>query len=151
MMAVNLIRTNATHPDFMELVKHLDADLAIRDGDEHAFYAQFNKIDLIKNVVLAYADQIPLGCGAFKKHQDEVAEVKRMYVSPVGRRKGMAKKILAELELWAAEEGYKSCVLETGLKQPEAIALYKSCGYGHTPNYGQYKNLANSVCFEKTL
>lgn len=137
--------------DFQALVVELDKDLAIRDGDDHAFYAQFNKIDSIQHVVVAYDAETPVGCGAIKLFNDSAAEVKRMYVPPIFRGKGIATRILAELENWAKELGYQSCVLETGKQQPEAIALYKSCGYSITPNYGQYAGVENSVCFEKKI
>ena len=78
-------------------------------------------------------------------------EVKRMYTLPEFRGQGYAAKILLELENWAKELGYKSCVLETGKRQPEAIQLYKKNGYRIIPNYGQYKGIKNSICFEKIL
>jgi putative acetyltransferase len=148
---VKLIRTDSDHPDFIALVKLLDTDLAIRDGADHSFYAQFNKIDKIKYVVLAYEDENPLGCGAIKAFDEDAMEVKRMYVAQGNRGKGIASQILTELEKWTQELGYKKCVLETGKKQPEAIALYKKNGYKIIPNYGQYAGVENSVCFEKTV
>ncbi len=148
---VKLIRTNSDNPDFIELVEFLDADLTIRDGEQHAFYDQFNKIDMIKHVVLAYKDDEPAGCGAIKQYTSEIMEVKRMFVMPVYRRKGIAVKILAELEKWAAELSYTKCILETGKRQPEAIELYKKQGYKTITNYGQYAGVENSVCFEKKL
>ncbi|MCP2043180.1 GNAT family N-acetyltransferase [Pontibacter sp. HSC-36F09] len=146
-----LKRTDSNDPDFVALVKLLDADLAIRDGEEHAFYAQYNKIDKIKHVVLAYEDEEPLGCGAIKEFEPGTMEVKRMYVSPEGRNKGIATIILAELEVWAREISFEKCILETGKMQPEAIRLYKKNGYQQIPNYGQYAGVENSVCFEKVL
>src|SRR6476469_672072 len=121
---ISLIRTNSDNPDFISLVKLLDADLARRDGDEHSFYAQFNKIDKIKHAVVAYEDEQPVSCGAIKEYSKDSMEVKRMYTLPEYRGKGIAAMILKELERWANEHGYRSCVLETGKKQPEAIALY---------------------------
>jgi putative acetyltransferase len=148
---IALKRTDSDDPDFVALVKLLDADLAIRDGEEHAFYAQYNKIDKIKYVVLAYEHEKPLGCGAIKEYEPGTTEVKRMYVSPEGRNKGIASQLLSELENWARELSYTRCILETGLKQPEAIGLYKKNGYQQIPNYGQYAGVENSVCFEKKL
>lgn len=147
----HLKRTNSDDPDFVALVKLLDADLAIRDGEEHAFYAQYNKIDKIKHVVLAYENGQPLGCGAIKEFELGTMEVKRMYVSPRSRNKGIAGQLLKELENWAQELSYTRCILETGLKQPEAIGLYKKNGYRQIPNYGQYAGVENSVYFEKVL
>lgn len=148
---INIVRTDSGNQDFVQLVKYLDADLALRDGEDHSFYAQFNKIDKIKHVVVAYEEQNPVGCGAIKEFQPNAMEVKRMFVFPEHRAKGIATKVLAELERWAAELGYEKCVLETGKKQPEAITLYSRKGYKVIPNYGQYAGVENSVCFEKIL
>lgn len=147
----HFIKTDSQHPDFIELVKHLDADLAKTDGEEHTFYNQFNKIDLIKHVIVVYENEKPLACGALKEFDSTAMEVKRMYVSPENRGKGIATQVLMELENWAAELGYEKCILETGNRQPDAIALYKKNGYKIIPNYGQYTNVENSVCFEKRL
>ncbi|WP_338794007.1 GNAT family N-acetyltransferase [Bernardetia sp. MNP-M8] len=143
------IRTNSENKDFIDLVKLLDADLAQRDGEDHSFYAQFNKIDTIKHAVVLYENDIPLACGAIKEFDTDSMEIKRMYTLSQNRGKGIASKILSELEKWAKELSYKRCVLETGLKQPEAIALYKKNGYDIIPNYGQYIGVENSKCFEK--
>lgn len=148
---IHLLRTDAEHPDFTALVKRLDADLAQRDGEDHAFYAQFNKVDTIKFAVVAYENTTPVGCGAIKAYSPDAMEVKRMYVSPEHRGKGIATTILSELENWAGELAYTRCVLETGKKQPEAIELYKKSGYRVIPNYGQYAGVDNSVCFEKAV
>lgn len=148
---LQLQRIHSDHPDFRTLVALLDQDLAIRDGDEHAFYAQFNKVDLIRHCVLGYLDHEPVACGAIRALDDQSMEVKRMFVRPEYRGKGYAGQVLAELERWAAELGYHRCVLETGKMQPEAIALYLKSGYRIIPNYGQYAGVENSVCMEKTL
>jgi len=148
---VKIVRTDSGNKDFVALVKLLDADLAIRDGEDHAFYDQFNKIDMLKNVVVCYAEEIPVGCGAFKPFEVDSVEIKRMYTLPQQRGKGYASIILNELEVWATERGFTSAVLETGVKQPEAIALYKKNGYNRIDNYGQYAGVENSLCFEKEL
>jgi len=148
---IRYIRTNSENRDFKNLVTELDADLKIRDGEDHAFYAQFNKTGMIKYVIVAYENELAVGCGAIRDYSQDTMEVKRMYVPVHNRGRGIASKILAELETWARELNYKSCVLETGKKQPEAIGLYKKAGYNIIPNYGQYKNMDNSVCFEKKL
>lgn len=148
---LSLIRTNSANIDFITLVATLDADLAIRDGAEHSFYAQFNKIDLIKHVVVAYKNNTPAGCGAIKEFSTGVMEVKRMYVPEKFRGNGVASAVLQELEKWAKEMQYEKCVLETGKKQPEAIGLYIKNGYSITTNYGQYAGVENSLCFEKKL
>ena len=144
-------RTDSDNPDFIKLVKYLDADLAEKDGSDHAFYSQYNKIDKIKHAVVLYKNDIAIGCGAIKEFAENTMEVKRMYTVTESRGKGIATNILRELENWAAELSYKKCVLETGKRQPEAIALYKKNGYEIISNYGQYVGIENSVCFEKAL
>ncbi len=151
MSDLTLIRTDSDHTDFRQLVALLDKDLAVRDGNDHAFYAQFNKVDAIKEVIVAYQNDISVGCGAIKPFSSTAAEVKRMFVHPDYRNKGIAAKVLHELENWATELGFDACVLETGKKQPEAIALYQKVGYHIIPNYGQYIGVENSVCMAKTL
>jgi GNAT superfamily N-acetyltransferase len=148
---IQLLRTNSEHPDFIALVKDLDAYLAVTDGDEHAFYNQYNKINMIRHVVLAYENEVAIACGAIKAFGNDAMEVKRMFVAEAGRNKGVASTLLKELENWAAELGFKRCVLETGKRQAEAISLYKKNGYQITENYGQYIGVANSVCFEKAI
>lgn len=150
-MAINLVRTDSNSASFRELVALLDAELAIRDGEEHAFYAQYNKIDKIRYAVVAFEDEKAIGCGAFKEHEPGVAEVKRMYVREESRNRGIAGKVLEELERWAKELNFSECILETGLKQPEAIRLYQKNGYAEIPNYGQYAGVENSVCMKKSL
>lgn len=144
-------RTDSKNPEFIQLVKLLDAELAIRDMEEHSFYSQFNTIDKIKHVVIAYEDKNPVGCGAIKEYSPDTMEVKRMFVRPDQRNKGIASEVLKELEKWASEMSYKKCILETGKKQPEAISLYKKNGFTSIPNYGQYTGVENSVCFEKMI
>lgn len=151
MNPVFLKRTNSDDPDFITLVRLLDAELAIRDGDLHAFYDQFNKIAHIRNVIVAYQDDRAVGCGAIKPLEEKVMEVKRMFVLPELRGQGVASKVLSELERWASEMGADACCLETGIGQPEAIALYSKNGYERIPNYGQYAGVDNSVCFRKRL
>lgn len=148
---IKIIRTNSNNKDFIALVKELDDLLAELDGEEHAFYNSLNKIDKIKHVIVAYEGDKPVACGAIREFAPGVMEVKRMYTLPELRGKGIASQVLSELEKWAAELSYHTCVLETGKRQPDAIALYKKKGYKIIPNYGQYVNIENSVCFEKSL
>jgi GNAT superfamily N-acetyltransferase len=146
-----IVRTNSENNDFIKLVKSLDAYLKIIDGNEHAFYHQFNNIDVLKNVVVLYDDKIAVGCGAIKKFDNTSVEVKRMFVLSEKRGQGYAQKVLQNLEIWAKELGYKNCVLETGKRQVEAVNFYKKCGYKITENYGQYKEMENSICFSKII
>lgn len=148
---IQIKRTNSSNPDFIHLVKDLDADLAIRDGDKHDFYHRYNSIDNLDFVVLAYENKTLLGCGAMKKYDRVTLEIKRMFTPKDQRGKGVARKILAELERWADEGGFERCILETGVNMPEAIGLYLKSGYKLIPNYGQYIDAADSRCFEKYI
>ncbi|NJI72345.1 GNAT family N-acetyltransferase [Sphingobacterium kitahiroshimense] len=145
-------RTNSDNLDFQNLVSKLDHDLALKNGTANAFFTQYNKIDTIKNVVVVYdSDGQAVGCGAMKAYADDIIEIKRMFVLADKRGKGIASQILSELQDWAQELGYKKCILETGDKMIEAIGLYKKHQFNIIPNYGQYKNIENSICFEKEL
>lgn len=148
---INLIRTNSDNKDFIALVKRLDAELAELDGDEHAFYAQLNKTHNLKHVIVAYDDDEPIACGALREYSSTAIEVKRMYTLPQSRGKGVATKVLIELEKVAAELAYQKCILETGKRQPDAIWLYQKNGYKIIPSYGKYLKMENSVCFEKEI
>jgi putative acetyltransferase len=148
---LSLIKTNSDNNDFRSLVVLLDADLQARYGEQQSFFSQFNKLDHIHHVVVAYLNNQPVGCGAFKEYELGVAEIKRMYVKPEERGKGFAADILNNLEQWAKEEGFQRCILETAIKQPEAIRLYEKSGYKRIPNYGQYIGVEISLCMEKHL
>ena len=148
---MKIVRTTSKNNDFVALVKLLDAYLAIQDGEEHAFYDQYNKIDHLNNVVIYYENEEAIGCGAFKPFNTNTVEIKRMYTLPEQRGKGVASTLLKELENWAKELQYTQTILETGTRQTEAIALYLKCGYCRIENYGQYAGVQNSLCFEKQL
>lgn len=146
-----LQQTDSDNQDFQQLVAELDKELAKRNGATNDFYVQYNGIDQLKYVVLAWYNDVPVGCGAIKPYDAATMEVKRMFVVNNMRGKGVAAAILAKLENWAKTLGYAKCVLETGDKMPEAIQLYKKSGYTIIPNYGQYAHVAGSICFEKYL
>lgn len=144
-----LLRTESQNPDFLALVNLLDKELALRDGQEHSFYAPLNSLDSIRHAVVAFNSGIPAGCGAMKSYDSRTMEIKRMFCLPVFRGKGLATRVLNELEVWAVEIGYGRFILETGKKQPEAIHLYLRNDYRQIPNYGPYAGVLNSLCFEK--
>lgn len=148
---IKLVRTDSNNKDFVSLVDALNKYLKVVDGDDHDFYHQYNGIDMLKHVVVAYDDKTPIACGAFKQFDNDSVEIKRMFTHPDSRGKGIAGKLLIDLENWSKEEGYRSCVLETGKAQFEAVSFYKKMGYTIIPNYGQYENIENSLCFEKNL
>ena len=147
----NIKRTTGENEDFKLLVTLLDKDLEIRNGDEQVFYTQFNSIDMIRNVVVAYDGDLPVGCGAFKEIGPQVLEVKRMFVRNEFRGRGIANSLLTELEDWGKELSFHKFILETGIKQQEAVRLYLRAGYDITPNYGQYIGIENSICMVKVI
>lgn len=146
-----ICRTSAKDEVFIALVDLLNAELAEADGKDHAFYHQYNGLDSIEHVVVMKDGEEAIACGAIKKYDEGRMEVKRMYTSQSYRLQGCATNILQALEAWAKELGYAACILETGKRQPEAIALYQKSGYQIISNYGQYEGVENSVCFEKGL
>jgi putative acetyltransferase len=148
---LKLTRTDSTNEDFRQLVPILDKELAVLDGEDAEFYAQFNKTESIPHVIVAYQDGIPVGCGAIRAYEGDTAEVKRMFVLRPFRRRGIAEQVLYELEAWARELSYSTLILETGVVQPEAIGLYQKNGYHIIPNYGQYADMPKSVCMQKTI
>ncbi|AUP81056.1 GNAT family N-acetyltransferase [Flavivirga eckloniae] len=148
---MKLVRTDSNNNDFIHLVNLLNDYLKIVDGDDHDFYHQYNNIDVLKHIVVAYIDNKPVGCGAFKKFTEKETEVKRMFTLPETRGKGVATKILKELENWSRELNFEACILETGKRQVEAVQFYKKNDYTVIPNYGQYKDVTNSICFKKVI
>lgn len=148
---IALFRTTSDHMDFQKMVVQLDTYLRFIDGDDHAFYAQFNKSNLLKNALIAYENSFPVGIGAYKEVDSETIEIKRMFTIPEHRGKGIAKAVLTELENWAIEEKYSIAILETGAELKVAISLYQKRGYQVIENYGQYIGIENSICMKKYL
>jgi GNAT superfamily N-acetyltransferase len=148
---ITLLRTTSDHADFQNLVVQLDAYLRVIDGEDHAFYSQFNTSNLLKNALIAYEKNIPIGIGAYKEYDTETIEIKRMFTFPEQRGKGIAKTILTELENWAREEKYTNAILETGVELKVAISLYQKMGYQVIENYGQYSGVEKSICMKKNL
>jgi GNAT superfamily N-acetyltransferase len=146
---IQLKRTNPSNQDFIQLIALLDKELKVTDGDMHSFYNQYNGIQNIKYVVVAYKNETAVACGAIKRYDDKTMEIKRVFVHSDYRRQGISKLLLAELEDWAKNLNVNRCILETGNLQVEAIGLYSKNGYQKIPNFGQYENLDGSLCFEK--
>jgi GNAT superfamily N-acetyltransferase len=136
-----------------ELVLELLTDLEARYGGPDPFAPP--PLDLTPPrgmFVVAYLDGRPVACGGIRPHTEpDAAELKRMYTRPDARRRGVGRELLARLERGARDLGYERIVLETGTKQPEAIALYERLGYTRCEPFGQYKDYTNTRCFEKVL
>jgi putative acetyltransferase len=144
-------RTTSENPAFAKLVQQLDRELLARYKDEQAQYDPHNKIENNKTVIIAYINNQPVGCGCIKPIDLFTVEIKRMFVLPEHRGKGTAMAIIDELELLAKELSFKRAILETGNRQPEAIAVYKKSGYSIIDNYGPYVNMKSSICMGKYL
>jgi GNAT superfamily N-acetyltransferase len=148
---MNIVRTNNSNPDFKELCIQLDSELNSRYGKYQFKYDKHNVIEDNQTVIVGYIDGIPVASGCFKALDKEAIEIKRMYVKPEYRRKGLSTFILTSLENWAEELGFSIALLETGKGQPEAINLYKKNGYEITENYELYAGIENSICMKKKI
>ncbi|WP_300686120.1 GNAT family N-acetyltransferase [Chryseobacterium sp.] len=148
---MHILRTDSSHTDFQNLVKLLDSILAEHNGDEYDFFNQFNTIEAIKNCVVIYIDTIPAACGAFKILSENTVEIKRMYTQPEFRQRGLASKIVKELENWARELNFQKAVLETSKDLKNAISVYGHNGFYRISNYGPYIGIEQSICLEKIL
>lgn len=144
-------RDDSNNTEFRKLILQLDLDLNGRYGKDQEVYDSHNVIEFLETVVIAYFNNESAACGCFKKYDDSTIEIKRMFVKPQFRGKGISKLVLKELENWSSKLGYSKSVLETGKKQLEAIGLYTKSGYKIIDNYGPYVNMPNSVCMQKNL
>ena len=146
-----LIKTNSANPHFHVLINQLNAHFSVLNGDKDAFYSQYNDVNVIKHVVLAYQNGKPIGCGAIKEFSDNAMEIKRMFVLPELRGHGIASSILRNLENSARQLGYAETVLETLKTEEKVVAMYAKNGYQIIANYGQYVGVESSVCMNKKL
>lgn len=144
-------RTSANNPDFINLISLLDHELWDELKEDQATYDSFNNVSNISTGIIIYADEKPVACGCFKKHDDKTVEIKRMYVDKTYRGKGISKMVLSELEKWAKENGFEYAILETSVHFNVAQSLYKKAGYVVIENYDQYIGLKESVCMKKRL
>ncbi|MDD3224329.1 MAG: GNAT family N-acetyltransferase [Clostridium sp.] len=150
-MSLEILHTDSKNIDFIKLTKLLDDDLNERYGELQKQYDKHNKIHNINEVVIIYKNGVAVACGAFKKQNVEYIELKRIFVAKENRGQGLSKIIVNELEKLAQIKGYKYALLETGIKQYEAINLYKNTGYQIIENYEPYIGNINSVCMKKEL
>jgi GNAT superfamily N-acetyltransferase len=150
-MSLKILSINSENIDFIKLIKLLDDDLKERYGELQKQYDKHNKVDYIIDVVIIYKDEVPVACGAFKEHNIDSIEIKRIFVKKENRRQGLSKLLIRELEKLGRIKGYKYALLETGIKQHEAINLYRNTGYEIIENFEPYKGNSNSICMEKNL
>jgi GNAT superfamily N-acetyltransferase len=152
-------RVAITHPDAAPLVEAVQQEYVARYGGRDETPLEPAYFDPPQGAFfVGYLDDRPVATGAWRRRHDvivggshETAEVKRMYVAPEARGRGLARAMLAHLESTAREAGAEVMVLETGLAQPEAIALYESSGYTLIPGFGFYRDAPLSRCFARRL
>lgn len=145
---MRLLHSNSDHPDFKYLTKLFDEYLVDIDGEQKDFFTHFNN-KYLENVLIVYEDDQVVGCGGYKEHTPNTVEIKRMFVHPEHRKKGIANLILNTIEDWAKQKGYQNFILETSPKLTNAISLYEKKGYKLIPNYDQYIGVENSICMKK--
>lgn len=148
---MNLQRTNSNKEDFKRLSAQLDAHYWKHYGDIQARFDAYHAevLQAVDTAIVVYKEDKPIGCGCFLDLGEGVAEIKRVFVLPEYRGQGVATKLVKALEGWAADEGYTSLVLETGIKEEAAMRLYQKLGYHEIPNYGFYREVPVSICYGK--
>lgn len=148
--------TDPVAPESLRLVAELWSELGLLYPEINGSPFQTQDISGDRSAfVVAWQNGRAVGCGAFRPLPDSddrgVAEIKRMYVAPGARRRGISRAILSTLEELALDCGYSTVRLETGLRQPNALRLYETAGYHEIPRYGVHVNDPLSACFEKPL
>ena len=148
---VKVVKTTSENPDFISLIQTFDTFLWEQYPELKNDYWGNNLIEFNPNVIIIYLEDEAVGCGCFKKYNQNTAELKRMFVSPTARGLGIAQMIIKELENDARNKGFETMILETLYKQIEAINLYQKVGFEIVENYEPYEGLTNSVCMSKAI
>lgn len=150
---MEFVYTDGNNADFIKLCHDLDNFLnELVGGEENrAEYIPYNQLNDIHNVIVAYDNDISIGCAAFKKYDAECAEVKRVFIKQEYRGRGISNKLMELLEEYARKEGYLYFILESGEPLVAAMSLYRKIGYKVIANYGQYKDMPDSICMKKKL
>lgn len=147
------------HPDAQGLIEEVQQEYVVRYGEEDVTPVQVEDFQPPRGLfLLGYLDGVAIASGGWRMRDadepgfdDGDVELKRMYVVPSARGRGWARVMLAELEGAAVRAGRKRILLETGSRQPEAIALYRSAGYSEIAKFGAYKDDPESECFAKLM
>ncbi|BCB75903.1 GNAT family N-acetyltransferase [Phytohabitans flavus] len=156
MEKIEIRRVGYLDPDAQALVEAALADLRERYGDGDGDGTPIDAADFDPPrgaFFVAYLDGEPVASGAWRGHGPDgtTAEIKRMYTAPAARGRGLARAVLAEVERSAHEHGRRRVVLETGIRQPEAIQLYLTSGYGRIADFGFYRDAPDVRSFGKEL
>ncbi len=151
--SVRVIHTDGKDPVFVNLCVLLDESLdeLVGGAVQREQYVPFNKLDDIHNAVILYLGDEPVASGAFRHYQEDCAEIKRVFVKPSHRGRGLSRILMDELESRAWREGYRRLILETGAPLIAAGHLYRNIGFRRIENYGPYAGMEESVCMEKEL
>jgi len=155
----HIVRVPIAHPDAQVLIEAVQAEYVVRYGGPDDTPIEPGEFDPPRGAFfVVYRDGTPVGMGAWRRRSDvtalgtrRTAEVKRMYVAPAARRTGLARRLLAHLELAAAAHGAEVMILETGTAQPEAMALYEAAGYQPIPGFGHYRGSPQNRCYAHPL
>ncbi|NJJ41534.1 GNAT family N-acetyltransferase [Paenibacillus apii] len=152
MQNIELVQVAPDNSDLAQLISQLDGYLFELYPPEEVYLVDFED-PYVNDIyfIVAYLDSRPVGCGAIKKLDEDHVELKRFFVEPEYRNKGIAGKIVQRLEEEAASLGYKGIKLETGDLQTEAVGFYKKNGYGEIERFGEYADCPSSLCFEKRI
>lgn len=142
---------DAENTDLLELAGRLDEYYISIVGEVHRRYAKYNDPHLFGCRLVVYEDGCAAGCGCWKRTDAHTVELKRIYVRPEYRRRGIAGAVIRALEGNAAEQGYTRAVLETARTTGDSAALYRKLGYRTMPYYGSPAGAENCLCFEKAL
>lgn len=151
---VEFRREKLAAPVVQRLISALNAELEARYPEEGANFFRLDPEEVAEGrgaFLVAYLEDKPVGCGAVRMIEPAVAEIKRMYVDPEVRGRRVGRQILLALEAQAIQLGAKRIVLETGPRQPDAIAMYAHAGFYEIPLYGEYIGSLFSVCMAKDL
>ena len=148
---MNISFVAASSPDFRMLAAKLDAYYFELVGDIQNRYAEVNRPENMTALAVAYEDGAPIACGAWKHIDETTAELKRLFVLPEFRRKGVARRMIAVLEGNAAAAGIRRMILETAVDTTDSHKLYLSAGYQVTDYYGSPAGAENCLCFYRDI
>jgi GNAT superfamily N-acetyltransferase len=140
-------RRDRDDPDLLAMTRAQQGELATLEGDTHISFPLDQRIEFLVGII----DGDGVACGALQDLEPGVGEIKRMYVKPPYRGRGLSRQILKAVEELAAERGLHTLRLETGRFLPAALGLYTSSGYTEIPLFGQYVGHETSICFEKAI
>jgi len=153
-LSVEIRREELSSPSAQQLILALNAELEARYPEEGANFFRLDPEEVVEGrgaFLIAYIEGRPVGCGAVRRVEPTVAEIKRMYVDPSARNRRVGRRIVDALVGEARRLGATRLLLETGPRQPEAIALYQHAGFAEIPLYGEYIGSQFSVCMAKDL